>query len=186
MLQQSLPMDHANRDARFGPSLKLGLLTDVARFSLRIDSKDLAAASKTFGVKLPKKIGDMAMQGTRTALCVGPDEWFLLADISEIDDIEAAFAELYQKTIHSLVDVSHREVSIIIEGEKAAYLLQAAIAFDIDKMPVGTGCRTLIDKSQIILLHDDENAFRIEVWNSYVGHVWHLLNVVGKEIELDI
>ena len=120
------------------------------------------------------------------AIRLGPDEWYLLAAPAEGEAIAARFAELYAATPHSLVDVSHREVGIEVEGSEALLALRSAIAFDIEAMPVGTGCRTLFDKAQIILIREAEDRFRIEVWRSFADHVWGILEAASREIELDL
>lgn len=171
-----------------GPRARVTLrpVEDCARFILRIDPQQLAAASRIWGADLPPTIGGLVSASGRLATCIGPDEWYLIAPLAEQDAIEGAFAELYTTTIHSLVDVGHREVGIAVEGPEAVQALQASIAFEIAAMPVGSGCRTLIDRAQIILLREGQDHFRIEVWNSFADHVWHLLFGICREIELGI
>lgn len=159
---------------------------DCARFSLRIDPASASAASQSFGIKLPTKVGELAFTGTKLALCLGPDEWFLIAPLSDQQAVEAAFAELYKTTIHSLVDIGHREVGIELIGRDAVLALQSAIAFDVEKMPVGTGCRTIFDKAQIVLIREAEDRFRIECWRTFADHVWGILHCASREIELEI
>ena len=157
---------------------------DCARFILRIDPQQLATTAIIWGSDLPVSIGGIVAYGDRIAACIGPDEWLLLAPLADQDAIEHAFAHLYQTTIHSLVDVGHREVGIAIEGPDAVLALQTSIAFDVGAMPVGSGCRTIIDRVQIILLRLGEDQFRVEVWHSFADHVWTLLAGICSEIEL--
>jgi sarcosine oxidase, subunit gamma len=157
---------------------------DAARFSLRIDPSAAAMAATAFGAPLPARIGQMATSGERLALQLGPDEWQLLAPLSDGDAIVESFGRL--QTPHSLVDIGHREEGILVEGEAASLALRSAIAFDVEAMPVGTGCRTVFDKAQIILIRETENRFRIEVWRSFADHVWHILHAVSREIALGI
>ena len=171
------PLDKATR-------LDLRAAEDAARFSLRIDPSAAATAATAFGAPLPTRIGQMATSGERLALQLGPDEWQLLAPLSEGDAIVEAFGRL--QTPHSLVDVGHREVGILVEGEAASLALRSAIAFDVEAMPVGTGCRTVFDKAQIILIRETENRFRIEVWRSFADHVWHILHAASREVALGI
>jgi len=166
--------------------LQIRVAADTARFSLRIAPTLLAAASQAFALDLPPKIGAVAADGAKLAVCLGPDEWYLTAPLSEHDAVESRFAELYATVPHSLVDIGHREVSIEIEGPKAMLTLQSAIAFDIAAMPVASGRRTLFDKAQIVLLRTSEASFRIEVWRSFSEHVWGLLEATSREIKLDI
>ena len=159
---------------------------DCARFVLRIDPQNLAAASKAWGANLPPAISGLVSDAGRIATCIGPDEWYLVAPLADHDAIESAFAELYATSIHSLVDVGHREVGIAVEGPEAVLALQASIAFDVAAMPIGSGCRTIIDKAQIILLRQGQDAFRVEVWHSFSDHVWNLLAGICREIELGV
>lgn len=159
---------------------------DCARFILRIDPQNIAAASSVWGAGLPPTLGGLGCGSGRIATCIGPDEWYLIAPLTEQDAIESAFAALYATTIHSLVDVSHREVGIAVEGREAALALQASIAFEIAAMPVGSGCRTIIDRVQIILLREEQDRFRVEVWHSFSDHVWNLLASICHEIELGV
>jgi len=164
--------------------LDISAAEDAARFSLRIDPSEAATAAIAFGAPLPTRIGQTASSGGRLALQLGPDEWQLLAPLSEGDAIVESFGRL--QTPHSLVDVGHREVGILVEGEAALLALRSAIAFDVEAMPVGTGCRTVFDKAQIILIRETENRFRIEVWRSFADHVWHILHAASREIALGI
>ena len=171
-----------------GPSpLAIRLLADKARFSLRIDPGQRDAAAAVLGLNLPGAIGGMVSLREKMAICLGPDEWYVTASEADKTEIEASFAALYERQPHSLVDVGHREVSIGIEGPKAALALQSAIAFDVEAMAIGIGCRTIFDgKAQIILLRDAKDRFQIEVWHSFSEHVWHFLQAVAREIELEI
>ena len=171
------PLDQTTR-------LDIRAAEDIARFSLRIDPSETSAAATAFGAPVPARIGQTATSGGRLALQLGPDEWQLLAPLSEGDAIVESFGRL--QTPHSLVDVGHREVGILVEGEAASLALRSAIAFDVEAMPVGTGCRTVFDKAQIILIRETENRFRIEVWRSFADHVRHILHAVSREIALAI
>lgn len=159
---------------------------DCARFILRIDPQKLGAASTVWGFDLPPVIGGLVSASGRIATCIGPDEWYLMAPPTEQDAIESAFADLYATTLHSLVDIGHREVGIVVEGPEAVLALQSSIAFDIAAMPVCSGCRTIIDRVQIILLREGQDHFRVEVWHSFSDHVWNLLVGICREIELGV
>jgi sarcosine oxidase subunit gamma len=164
--------------------LMVRVAEDCARFSLRIDPSEAAAVAEVFGIALPVSVGSIVQAGERLALMLGPDEWLLTAPLADAEGIEAAFSRL--QTVHSLVDTGHRELSILVEGESAATALRSAIAFDVEAMPPGTGCRTVFDKAQIVLLRDTELRFRIEVWRSFADHVWGVLQAASREIAIGI
>lgn len=186
MLHEHHPLIGREIAVRKVTPLNIRVAADGARFALRIDPAQAARAAKAFGSPLPGKIGDITVSNGRLAVCLGPDEWHLVVPLTEQEAIETAFAKLYATVPHSLVDVSHREIGIEVEGVAAVLALRSAIAFDIEAMPVGTGCRTIFDKAQIILVREAEDRFRIEVWRSFADHAWGILQAASREIALDI
>lgn len=166
--------------------LRIEAVEDCARFSLRIAGDKVALAATAFGCDLPNTIGATAASDARLALCLGPDEWQLLAPLGERDAIEARFAALYPDCPHSLVDVSHREVGILISGSAATLALRSACPLNLDDIAVGSTTRTIFDKVQIILIRQGQKSFRIDVWQSFADHVWRILQAAAREIDLGI
>jgi sarcosine oxidase, subunit gamma len=158
---------------------------DCARFSLRVRAEGRAKAGDAFGSPLPARIGDLASSGERLAICLGPDEWFLMAPSGEAGAIEERFAATMDGA-YSLVDVSHREVGIEVRGTSATLALSSACALDLEAMPSGSATRTILDKAQAVLIKHATDHYRVEVWHSFAGHVWTLLGAVRREIALDI
>ncbi|WP_282610925.1 sarcosine oxidase subunit gamma [Pelagibius sp. Alg239-R121] len=167
--------------AHSGP-VELTILPEATRFNLRIDPAGLAAASTAFGVDLPERIGGWAESATRSAICLGPDEWVLLAEETDRQAIEASFAGIYSDVPHSLTDISDREIAIEITGDRAAELLTVACPRNLDAIAPGSGVRTLFDSAQVVLYRDTSDKFRIEVWRSFFPHVWELLIIANKEL----
>ena len=157
---------------------------DCARFSLRVGSAAREAAGRRLGVPLPGRIGQVAATGGRTALCLGPDEWSVIAPASEAEavrrDVEGLDAP------HSLVETSHRDVGIEVGGPAAEEMLSAACALDLAAMPAGSCTRTIFDKAAVVLVKHGPDHYRIEVWQSFAPHVWGLLEAVSREVALDI
>ena len=185
MFQQQQPAG-SDKTASEAAGLSIRAAAEGARFSLRIDPAAASRAAESFGCTLPGRIGEVAVSNGRLAVRLGPDEWYLIAAPEDVEAIEQVFAELYTECPHSLVDISHREVGIEVEGAAAALALRSAIAFDVEAMPAGAGCRTIFDKAQIILIREAENRFRIEVWRSFADHVRGILDVASREIALGI
>ncbi len=164
-----------------GP-VALTVRPEAARFNLRIDPAHLAAAGDAFGVALPPAIGGGAEDGTRRALCLGPDEWVLTAAESDRGGVAAAFAGLYAGLPHSLVDISDREIAVTLEGPQAATLLSVGCPVDVGSFAVGTGARTVFDGVQVVLYRDAPDRFTLEVWRSFLPHVLDLLRTGNREL----
>lgn len=159
--------------------LSMSVAPDCTRFSLRVGPEGRDEAGRAFGCALPTKIGGLAISGDRVALCLGPDEWLLMAPPGSVQDVEIG-------VVHSLVDVSHREVGIEVMGRAAEWALNAVCPLDLDAMPAGSATRTILDKVQVILIKRAPDHYRIEVWQSFAAHVWRLLAAVANEIALDL
>ena len=168
-----------------GP-VRLTILPDVPRYSLRVGAAHLAAASDAFGAALPTRIGARVPAGAgsaaRSALCLGPDEWVLHTEAADASGLEAAFAAIYQAAPHSLVDISDRECGILLSGWQVEDLLSTSCPRDLSAIAVGDGVRTIFDTVPAVLLKDSETEYRIEVWRSYLPHVWGLLNTANREL----
>jgi len=181
MLQELEPLDGRQGRAPSSAAQKLRVADSCARFALRLDPRKLDLAAQAFGSEIPSAIGAMRAEGERRAICLGPDEWLLHAPLDEAADIVARFAALYADCPHSLVDISHREVGIVIEGNDAGFAINAACPRDLDDIPPGSATRTVFDSATVTLIRESETAYRIEVWRSFAPHVWDLLAAAGAE-----
>ncbi|MDP4025373.1 sarcosine oxidase subunit gamma family protein [Methylobacterium sp. NEAU 140] len=165
--------------------LSVALAPDCARFSLRVRPDDRAALDAPLGIALPDRIGGVAVGAGGHALCLGPDEWSLLLPA----EAAAGLGERLGAAVtvpFSLVDVGHREVGIAVSGPAATLALSSLCALDLDAMPAGSATRTILDRAQAVLIKHDAEQYRIEVWQSFADHVWTLLEVVSREIALDL
>ena len=160
---------------------RVDVLPGEGRLSLRARG-DLAPLGKALGLTLPERTGLRAASGKVEAIRLGPDEWTILAPADAVAGLEAACAAVYGEHPHSLVDISGREVTLSIEGPKAAELMSLGCPRDIATIPAGEGRRTLFDGASVVLWRDAEDRFRMDVWNSFADHVAHLLATGCKEL----
>jgi sarcosine oxidase, subunit gamma len=184
MIQERNSLHHAEPIGIPG-RLSVTLAPEAARFSLRLRPAGLGAAGDAFGCALPPTIGGVSSAAGRMAICLGPDEWMLSAPLGEAADIEARFAAAAIGP-HSLVDVGHRELGIELRGPAATAALSAICALDLDAMPDGSATRTILDKAQGVLVKHAADHYRIEVWQSFAGHLWGLLAALSREVALDL
>jgi len=119
--------------------------------------------------------------GERAALWLGPDEWLLIAEDGA--DVQAKLEAALGGVFHSLVDVSHRQVGISVEGPRAARLLAAGCPLDLDlpAFPVGMSTRTLLVKAEIGLWRREVDLFRIEVLRSFAPYVARILDEASRD-----
>lgn len=134
-------------------------------------SPDLAAAA--FGVELPTLPMRARAQGDRAALWLGPDEWLLLAPEAEGSAIAAALSGALGSNPASLVDVSHRQIGLLVAGRRVEQLLNAGCPLDLGlaAFPVGMCTRTILVKAEIVLWRTGDETFRLEVARSFAPYV---------------
>jgi sarcosine oxidase subunit gamma len=160
-------------DAR--AAVRVAPLPPATRFVFRGGEDARAAAGAAFGVALPAAACRAAREGKRAALWLGPDEWLLITPDGEAEAIREAFAGLAAS--HALVEVSHRQTALAVEGPGAADLLNAGCPLDLDleAFPVGMCTRTLLGKAEIVLWREGAETFRVEVARSFAEYAWDFL-----------
>lgn len=153
-----------------------------ARLVLRGPDSAAVAAGQAFGLALPTALNTATTDGVRTAFKLGPDEWLLLGPENTEAEAYAAIEAAVQEP-HSLVDVSHRNVGILVSGSLAADVLNAGVMLDLDPkaFPVGTATRTLYAKAEIVLWRKGANDFHVEVWRSFTDYLHGQLEQAARE-----
>ena len=174
-----------SRLAAIGP-VQIDRVPLAARFSLRLAPADQAAVSAALGLDLPDRIGQIAIKGSRRAICLGPDEWQLDDASTEADNIRSALTAIYPAHPHSLVEITDREVTFRLSGPKAAELVSVGSPRDPALMAAGTGARTIFDVAQAVLIREADDAFTLTIWNSFVPHVSELLDVANTELAVGL
>ncbi|MDI6028096.1 sarcosine oxidase subunit gamma [Corticibacterium sp. UT-5YL-CI-8] len=150
-------------------ALSLTVLPPASRLSLRAPAGSVADLSAALGLDLPQAPKTSASDGNgRFALWLGPDEWLVIDETS--GDLVAACRAV--PALHSAVDISHRNVGLLVSGQGAADAVNAGCPQDLslESFPVGACSRTVLGKIEIVLHRLGEDAFRVECWRSFAGY----------------
>lgn len=159
--------------------VKLATLPPAHRISLRAPAASVATLSKALGLTLPEKPKTSASKGSRTALWLGPDEWLVIDDGANDPLQDCAGVE----ALHSAVGISHRNMAISVTGQGAESTVSAGCPQDLSlaAFPVGACSRTILGKSEIVLLRTGEEAFRVECWRSFSDYVFTFLTEAARD-----
>ncbi len=171
--------------ARPLPDAQLSTLTLGTRLSLRLrDEAAIERAGDAFGVALPRKACTFASSETAVAVWLGPDEWFLAADSADPSGVAETIAAAIGDAASSLVDVTERSVTLVLSGAKATQVLNAGCPLDLADaaFPVGSGTRTVLGKSEIVLCRAGPQEFHIDVWRSFAPYVFGLLDEARRDL----
>lgn len=168
-------------DGRFvsKPSVTIAPAPQATRLSLRAPDASRSALSKALKVLLADGPGQIKTLGPRMILPLGPDEWLVIDE--EGTDLTAICAEV--AVPHSAVDISHRNVGILVSGLAAESVLNAGCPRDLSlsAFPVGRAARTLLGKVEIVLVRTAPQAFRVEVWRSFSDYAFALLEEAARD-----
>jgi len=151
----------------------------ASRLSLRAPSESAAALGKALGLTLPLKPKASVTDGPRSAFWLGPDEWLVIDEDGA--DLPALCAGA--KAFHSAVDVSHRNVGIVVAGKGAEATISAGCPQDLslDSFPVGACSRTVLGKIEIVLWRKTEREFRVECWRSFSDYAFAFLSEAARD-----
>jgi sarcosine oxidase subunit gamma len=166
-------LTQARRAPPLAASALVQTLPPATRYILRGGPGVRAAAEQAFGLRVPASTCRATLEGERAALWLGPDEWLLIAPVDGAANLAAALRETLQALPHSLVDISHRQIALAVQGPAAATLLAAGCPLDLDEraFPVSMCTRTVLARAEIVLWRTGTQVFRIEVWRSFAGYV---------------
>ncbi|MBV8107685.1 MAG: sarcosine oxidase subunit gamma family protein [Hyphomicrobiales bacterium] len=156
-----------------GDRFALAETPPAARFVFRGGEAARAACSAAFGAELPARLGLGGERERRAALWLGPDEWLLIAEGADSASLGAEIEAALVSAPHSLVDVSHRQIGLLVSGPVAARALSAGCPLDLhlSAFPVGMATRTIFDKAEIALWRRGATAFHVEVWRSFAPYL---------------
>jgi sarcosine oxidase subunit gamma len=156
-----------------------------ARFIFRGGEQAAAAAGAAFGIELPRQPCRAAEAGPHAALWLGPDEWLLIAPHDECGAVQKDIANGLGSVSHALVEVSDRQVAVIVSGADAERLLSAGCPLDLDitAFPVGACTRTVLGKTEIVLWRRTEISFHLEVWRSFAAYLVAFLDEASRGLE---
>jgi len=171
------------RSVGWSPTPWLEALPPASRFVFRGDAAARGLAGTAFGTAFPEFACRATTDGSRAALWLGPDEHLLLAADGESALIEVALSRALHANAYSLVDVSHRQVGIRVQGTRAEWLLESQCPLPLNSrdFPVGMCTRTVLAKAEIVLWRTSAQVFHLEVWRSFATYVVELLREVDRE-----
>ena len=149
--------------------LSVELMDERARYNLRLKSGDVTAFKKETGLALPRKVNTSSIKKGRICLCLGPDEWVVIADKKLKPKLDKSLTKANKDFVCSVTDISHRNVGFEISGPESARLINVGcpLDFSLQTFPIGKVTRTVFENVSIMLLRTGEDSFHLECWRSF-------------------
>ncbi|WP_171022134.1 sarcosine oxidase subunit gamma family protein [Cohaesibacter sp. CAU 1516] len=154
-----------------------------SRLSLRVAGGDRETLAAEIDIPLPDQIGLQAPLDGGAIACLGPDEWMmtLTRDLAALVQTRAGTASVP----HALVDISSRELTLVISGSDARELLSVGCPRDLRSFTPGKACRTLCFDVPVILWCEAKDRYRLDVWRSFAPHLASLLLQSARAIKAE-
>ncbi|MBS0241982.1 MAG: sarcosine oxidase subunit gamma [Proteobacteria bacterium] len=155
----------------------IAVLTEAApleRVVLRAGNGVARAIAGATGLPLDMGINRAVEAGTTSVLKLGPDEWLLLGQFEgEGGGLARRLAEASAGAAASIVDVSQRQVGLVLTGPAVEPVLAAGCPLPLDRRayPVGRATRTLLGKAEIVLWRRATDSFHIDVARSFAPYL---------------
>lgn len=163
-------------------SIAIAPIAPMSRAILRCREADMGRISKKLGIALPREACRSAAGGATSALWLGPDEWLILHMDMQEDWVPGLAARL-EGELCSLVDITHRQVALSIDGPRAQEILASGCALDLAlaTFPEGMCTRTMFTRAEVVLWRTQRSRFHLEVWRSFAHYVEALLREAESE-----
>lgn len=149
------------------PGVSLRLASPQWRYSLRARSTSTIAA--LLGRPVPDPIG----RCTDGIARLGPDEWYARLSTPLPPEHGGASA--------SVVDISERAVSIVVEGPRARQVIAAGCPLDLEYFQPGRATRTVFEQTEIILMREADERFVVDIWRSFASYFWALSEQAARD-----
>lgn len=169
-----------------GDDIHVAVAPERARFNVRVKKAELAAVKKDSGLTLPSKVGGASDKDNVLSICLGPDEWFVSAPLSKAKALAKTMDKISKAHMMSAVDISHRNVALLLSGPGALTALRAGIASDVDEaaFPVGSAMRTMFESAPVLIYRLGPSEFHIECWRSFAPYMRDFLAIVAKDRQM--
>lgn len=151
------------------PGVSITLGAPLARWSLR--ARDAKALAKAVGHMVPAKIGTIEAG----MACLGPDEWLLRLP-------EGSTIPMGEDLPLSVVEISERAITLVLEGPRAIDVLQSGAPRDLSKVAVGEARRTIYETVEMVLIREGEDRWAVDVWRSFAPYLREALVTAASHL----
>jgi sarcosine oxidase subunit gamma len=158
-----------------GTGAELAELAFSTQLNLRLDPKSPAAARVALALSapLPAEPNTCSRTGTLTICWLGPDEWLLAGEPDQAGQLAARVSNALGGEPGSVADVSAHRTTIRLSGPHARDVLAHGCGLDLHPRVFGPGqcAQTLLARAGVLLVADDDGAWRILVRSSFARYL---------------
>ena len=150
----------------------------------------ISAIGKSLNILLPAKANTSTQSDKLTAVWLSPDEWMIYSNepVNENTNIYEA-EQILNKNISKLnlgaiTDVTDQFVMINLKGNKIYELFQTGSPFNFNDFQNKKGAvtQTILNKIDIIVHNQNENAVNLFVRRSFSQHLFSWMNDAASRL----
>lgn len=157
---------------RSGPGLRIGSVTDIAVFLLKVGARvDVREIEARCGLALPRP-GQGAFEDGRQWLNLAPREWLVITASREGDAFARRIRTGLADRVAVLTDLSQGLVVVDVAGPNAEGVIAQGIGIDLsERFAPGSITQTRLGAISITLVRTGQDQFRIAARRPYSAYL---------------
>ena len=156
-------------------------ITPIMKINIRGKKREfLTNIGKNLNMLLPTEANTSTTSDKLTAIWLSPDEWMIVSndlvgkDTNKYELNETLFNSISKTNLGAVIDVTDQFVQLEIKGKNIYEIFSAGSPFNFNdfKEKKGSTTQTLLNHTDVILHHKDDNIVNLFVRKSFTEHLW--------------
>ena len=165
--------------------LSIKEISPIMKINLRGNKREFFSnVGKNLDMILPTEANTSSTSDKFTSIWLSPDEWMIVSNQSTQKNSnkhgleELLFNNISKNNLGSVTNVSDQFVLFEIEGKNIYELFASGCPFNFKnfKEKKGSTTQTLLNHTDVIIHHKDDNLVNLFVRRSFSEHLWAWLN----------
>ena len=171
--------------------LSIKEISPIMKLNLRGNKRDFFAnVGKNLDMILPTEANTSSTNDKFTSIWLSPDEWIIVSNqiqpknSNKYELEEILFNNISKNNLGSVTDVSDQFVLFEIKGRNIYELFASGSPFNFKnfKEKKGSTTQTLLNHTDVIIHHKDDNLVNLFVRRSFSNHLWSWLNDIASRL----
>ena len=163
----------------------------VMKINLRGKKREfLTNVGKNLNMILPTEANTSTTSDKLTAMWLSPDEWMIVSneivskDTNKYELNEMLFNSISKTNLGAVIDVSDQFVQLELKGENIYEIFSAGSPFNFNefKEKKGSTTQTVLNNTDIIIHHKDENIVNLFVRRSFAEHLFNWIKDIASRL----
>ena len=172
-------------------SISVKEISPVIKINLRGKKREfLTNIGKNLNMILPSEANTSSTSDKLTAIWLSPDEWMIVSnelaskDTNKSELHEMLFNSISKTNLGAVIDVTDQFVQFELKGKNIYEIFSAGSPFNFNefKEKKGSTTQTVLNNTDIILHHKDENIVNLFVRRSFAEHLFNWIKDIASRL----